>query len=139
MTLPPNEAPTVEVGELVERLRHLVSLNAPHSGGPYGGYAAAQCMSAMTEAASALTAANADRDRLEKELAAALKDGAVQFETSLSHEERAETLARELEEAREALKLVRPCVEGYIDRCDFTKGNKVLAALDAALASGEAP
>lgn len=43
--------------ELVRRLRHLVSLNAPEKGGPYQGFAAAECMKAMTEAAAALEAA----------------------------------------------------------------------------------
>lgn len=47
--------------ELVGRLRHLVSLNETKNGGPYGGYAAQECVSAMDEAASAI-------ERLEAEL-----------------------------------------------------------------------
>lgn len=33
----------------------------------------------------------------------------------------------------DALKAVRVCVEGYIDRCDYSKGNELLAILDAAI------
>lgn len=40
------------MNELVCRLRHLVSLNKPKNGGPYSGFAAAECMKAMEEAAS---------------------------------------------------------------------------------------
>jgi hypothetical protein len=41
-------------GDLVRRLRFLVSLNDPDHGGPYGGSAADQCMRAMSDAADAL-------------------------------------------------------------------------------------
>ena len=38
--------------DIVERLLHLVSLDDPERGGPYGGAAAQACMGAMREAAS---------------------------------------------------------------------------------------
>jgi len=47
--------------DLEKRLRHLVSLNEPEKGGPYGGLAAELCMRAMREAADALAAL---RDKL---------------------------------------------------------------------------
>jgi hypothetical protein len=41
--------------ELAKRLQFLVSLNDPKNGGPYGGYAAQQCIEAMREAAAFLS------------------------------------------------------------------------------------
>jgi hypothetical protein len=46
--------------ELIERLKHLISLDEPRNGGPYQGLAAKLCLGAMTEAAKALTT-QADR------------------------------------------------------------------------------
>lgn len=43
-----------EAAELVRRLDHLVSLNEPEHGGPYGGLAAQECVKAMRDAANAL-------------------------------------------------------------------------------------
>lgn len=37
-------------------------------------------------------------------------------------------------ELLETLKAVRFCVEGYIDRCDYSKGNEMLKLLDATVA-----
>lgn len=42
------------MSEIVERLRKLVSLHHPENGGPYAGYAAEQCVAAMTEAAETI-------------------------------------------------------------------------------------
>lgn len=39
--------------------------------------------------------------------------------------------------ALQTLKAMRPYVEGYIDRCDYTKGNQALAQLNAAIAKAE--
>lgn len=50
-----NLQPSKEVRELVEELRHLVSLNDPSRGGPYAGHAADRCMKAMTRAADLLS------------------------------------------------------------------------------------
>lgn len=50
------------MSEITDKLRHLVSLDKPKSGGPYGGYAAAQCVKAMAEAADYI-------DRLEARVA----------------------------------------------------------------------
>jgi hypothetical protein len=44
------------MSELVKRLRHLVSLDESSNGGPYGGYAAQQCMEAMRDAAARIEA-----------------------------------------------------------------------------------
>lgn len=51
-----------DVGELVERLRHLISLDEPKNGGPYGGLAARECLRAMSEAATALERVVRERD-----------------------------------------------------------------------------
>lgn len=56
-TLPPGAE-----GELVGRIRHLVSLDDPKNGGPYGGSAATACLDAMLEAADLITTLSAERD-----------------------------------------------------------------------------
>lgn len=55
------------VAGLVGEMRHLVSLNEPDKGGPYGGFAAQRCMAAMTKAASTLTSLAAEVEALKRE------------------------------------------------------------------------
>jgi hypothetical protein len=50
------------VDDIVTRLRHLASLHQPEKGGPYAGYAAEQCMAAMTEAADEIARLRAGAD-----------------------------------------------------------------------------
>lgn len=40
-------------------------------------------------------------------------------------------------ELLEALKAMRPCVEGYIDRCDFSRGIEARKLLNAVIAKAE--
>jgi len=69
----PSQTAVEPVAELVERLEHLVSLNDPDKGGPYGGYAAQNCVEAMSKAASALSAQAAALVAAEKERDEALE------------------------------------------------------------------
>jgi len=51
-----------ETQALLDRMRHLVSLNDPDHGGPYGGYAAEQFVSTMKDAIAEIERlAEADR------------------------------------------------------------------------------
>lgn len=65
------------MSEITDKLRHLVSLDKPESGGPYGGYAAAQCVKAMAEAADYI-------DRLEARVA--MLEAAVRADVELIDE-----------------------------------------------------
>jgi hypothetical protein len=60
--------PQALAGELVEKLNQLVSLNEERNGGPYGGHAAAACMSAMSEAATRIAALAAELERVKRDL-----------------------------------------------------------------------
>ena len=65
---PAEPAPSADVAGMVERLRKLISLDQPENGGPYGGFAAAECMRWMAEAASLLTRVAAERDAARTEV-----------------------------------------------------------------------
>ena len=53
--------------ELVRQLRHLVSLNEPHMGGPYTGYAAQACVEAMGMAAERIETLSMELERSRSE------------------------------------------------------------------------
>ena len=56
------------MNELIDRLHHLVSLDEPDKGGPYGGYAASKCIEAMREAADLLLSQAQEIERLSEGL-----------------------------------------------------------------------
>lgn len=57
-----------ETLELTKKLRFLVSLNKPENGGPYQGYAAADCVETMEKAADHIRALEARVEVLEHAL-----------------------------------------------------------------------
>lgn len=97
-----------DVGELVERLKHLIALDEPKNGGPYGGLAARECLRAMTEAATALERVTRERDEARATL----------DEICLSNRQewqRATTAEAKLAEARKVIEPFALCsVEGLV-------------------------
>ena len=93
--------------ELSSRLCHLVSLDRPENGGPYGGLAARECMSEMGNAADLIDSQAARIAELEGQLAArdAVYAGTISdaLETCNAHNARADSLSALLAEARDVL------------------------------------
>jgi len=57
----------MERNDLIQRLRHLVSLNEPRNGGPYQGTAALACVDAMREAAATIERLTAEKEEAERD------------------------------------------------------------------------
>jgi hypothetical protein len=125
------ERPSDAEGEkLVERLRHLVSLNDERNGGPYQGYAASEFVKAAAEAADAiasLTAQLAEARDTRASYDSFMKAGRKLFEdryaehkqdvrTATARAEAAEAQLREAERFRKEIEKVRA---DYVSRMKF--------------------
>jgi hypothetical protein len=95
------ERPSDAEGEkLVERLRHLVSLNDERNGGPYQGYAASEFVKAAAEAADAiasLTAQLREAERERDEARARMKNTAWAAEAAEAEVARLRSIAERVE------------------------------------------
>jgi len=98
--------------ELVNRLRHLVSLDEQKNGGPYRGYAATEFVKAAVEAAARIEAAEASLALTEGDLVisrgetAHAQGYAKQLESALA------TASRRLDAAVKVIEAARVAIEG---------------------------